>query len=89
MTSSTNLIELRRYGPAFPTSGRGAQPEGSGRAAAPPLDDEPNGCPGFLPERTPGLSHGTGALPERKGYSGASLGLETSEEVALIARRLN
>jgi len=77
------MLEFRRYGPATPTPGRGAQPEGSGRVEAPPLDDEPDGCPGFLPERTHGLSHRAGAFSQREGHPGAGSGMEANEEMAL------
>jgi hypothetical protein len=54
-------------------------PQGSSRSAASPLD------PGFLPERTHGLSHRAGAFSQREGHPGASSGVEADEEVAVIA----
>jgi hypothetical protein len=39
------------------------QPKGSGRAAAPTLDDEPGRRRGLLPQRPPRLPDRAGALP--------------------------
>src|SRR5882672_328973 len=77
------MIEFRRYSPATPPPGRGAQLEGSVRVEASPLDDEPDGCPEFLPARTNGLSHRAGAFSQREGHPGASSGMEANEEMAL------
>ena len=54
------------------------------RAAASPLDDEPDSSRGFLPERAHGLSDRARALPQREGDPGAGAGVK-HEEVALIA----
>ena len=75
------------HGAASPTSGRGAQPERSGRIATTPVDDEHDGGSGFLSKRTLGVSDRTGAFPQREGDPGASPGMEPDEEVALIDRK--
>ena len=84
---NTNLIEFLEHGAASQTCGRDSHQEGSVRAAATPLDDEPDRCRGFLPERAHGLSDWAGAFPQREGDPGAGSGMETDQEVAVIPWR--
>ena len=71
------------HGPASPTSGRGAQPKGSGRVAASAVDDEHYCRSGLLPVHALGMPDRAGTFPEREGDPGAGSGMETDEEVAL------
>ncbi len=43
------------------------------------------GCAGFLPERTHGLSHRTGAFPSARAIQESGAGMETNEEMALTS----
>ena len=75
--------KFRHHGPASPTSGRGAQPERSGGAAAPPVDDERTAVQDFYQNAHFVCRIGPGHFPSAQGDPGAGPGMEADEEVAM------